>query len=145
MPVGFRINDKKENESSGEAAFLVDSPWWLRCWRWLANHFALNNTKRKGFLPMKLWLARKQNGLYQLTKFKPISTNIFGTDIPDVFVEPGDPINFQGLCPFSVKALFQQELQKLQIIRVNLAASILPSKELKNIGLEPGVLKDESV
>jgi hypothetical protein len=60
---------------------------------------------------MKLYLARKSNGLYMLTKLEPVCTNIVHTDHVDVFVRPGDPINFQGLCPFSVHALFGVELE----------------------------------
>jgi hypothetical protein len=67
---------------------------------------------------MKLYLARKKNGLYMLTKLEPVCSNIFHTDHVDVFVRPGDPINFQGLCPFSVHALFGVELEPGQVVRV---------------------------
>jgi hypothetical protein len=67
---------------------------------------------------MKLYLARKTNGLYMLTKLEPVCTNIVHTDHVEVFVRPGDPINFQGLCPFSVHALFGVELEPGKVVRV---------------------------
>ena len=67
---------------------------------------------------MKLHLARKKNGLYMLTKLEPIRTNIVHTEHMDVFVQPGDPINFQGLCPFSIHALFGLELEPGESVRV---------------------------
>jgi hypothetical protein len=67
---------------------------------------------------MKLHLARKKNGLYMLTKLEPVRTNIVHTDHVDVFVQPGDPINFQGLCPFSIHALFGIELEPCECVRV---------------------------
>jgi hypothetical protein len=60
---------------------------------------------------MKLYLARKNNGLYMLTKLEPVRTSMVHTDHAEVFVRPGAPVNFQGLCPFSVHALFGVELE----------------------------------
>jgi hypothetical protein len=77
---------------------------------------------------MKLYLARKKNGLYVLTKLEPILTNIVHTDYLEIFVRPGDPINFQGLCPYSVRALFGTELEPGEIVRVELTAEKLPSR-----------------
>jgi hypothetical protein len=77
---------------------------------------------------MKLYLSRKQNGLYMLTKLEPVRTPIFHTDLEDVFVRPGDPINFQGLCPFSVRALFGAELEPGDIARVELKAEEMRPK-----------------
>ena len=74
---------------------------------------------------MKLYLSKRRNGLYQLTALQPIVTNVAGSDVQDVYPTPGDPINFQGLCPFSVKRLFGQELEALQVTRVKLVAEAL--------------------
>jgi hypothetical protein len=74
---------------------------------------------------MRMYLARKKNGLYMLTKFEPVLTNIFHTDHLEVFVRPGDPINFQGLCPFSIHALFGTELEPGEFARVEVKAEVL--------------------
>jgi hypothetical protein len=77
---------------------------------------------------MKLYLARKMNGLYVLTKLEPVVTNIVHTSQLEVFVRPGDPINFQGLCPFSVHALFGTELEPGEFVRVEVKAEKLPPR-----------------
>jgi hypothetical protein len=74
---------------------------------------------------MKLYLARKKNGLYMITKLEPLLTNIFHTDQLEVFVRPGDPINFQGLCPFSIHALFGTELEPGEFARIEVKAEII--------------------
>ncbi len=74
---------------------------------------------------MKLYLARKKNGMYMITKLEPVLTNIIHTDQLEVFVRPGDPINFQGLCPFSIHALFGTELEPGEIARVDCKAEFL--------------------
>jgi hypothetical protein len=75
---------------------------------------------------MKLYLARKKNGLYMLTKLEPVRTNMFHTDHVEMFVRPGDPINFQGLCPFSVHALFGVEQGPGEVVRVEVRGQKLP-------------------
>jgi hypothetical protein len=76
-------------------------------------------------MTMKLYLARKKNGLYMITKLEPVRTNIFHTDQLEVFVRPGDPINFQGLCPFSIHALFGTELEPGEFARIDVKAEVL--------------------
>jgi hypothetical protein len=71
-------------------------------------------TTDPGELPgvlMKPYLARKKNGLYQQTKLEPVCASMVHTDQADVFVRSGDPINFRGLCPFSVHALSGVEME----------------------------------
>lgn len=56
---------------------------------------------------MKLYLSRRRNGLYQLSRLEPVTADIRGADgLSDVWPQPGDPAVVHGLCPFSVKALF---------------------------------------
>lgn len=81
---------------------------------------------------MRLYLARKRNGLYQLTALQPVREMIKGTDYDDIFVTPGDPINFQGLCPFSVQKLFGQELNHLEVMRVRITAQNLTEATATN-------------
>jgi hypothetical protein len=74
---------------------------------------------------MKLYLARKKNGLYMITKLEPVLTNIFHTDQMEVFVRPGDPINFQGLCPYSIHALIGTELEPGEFARIEAKVEIV--------------------
>jgi hypothetical protein len=74
---------------------------------------------------MKLYLARKMNGLYMITKLEPVRTNIFHTDHLEVFVRPGDPINFQGLCPFSIHALIGTELEPGEFARIEVKIDLV--------------------
>lgn len=90
---------------------------------------------------MKLYLSRKANGLYQLTKLAPVVTEIIHTGKMDVFVQPGDPINFQGLCPIAVKMLFEQELEPCEVTRIDLVGTPLPHRTRANeFGSAPGVM-----
>lgn len=43
----------------------------------------------------------------------------------DVYARGGDPVVFRGLCPFSVRALFGQELDFCQVVKVELTAAKL--------------------
>jgi hypothetical protein len=79
---------------------------------------------------VKLYLSKRLNGLYQLTALPPTVVKIVNTELKDVYPQPGDPVIFQGLCPFSVKRLFGKELQTLEISRVRLTAKdIAATKE----------------
>jgi hypothetical protein len=47
---------------------------------------------------MKLFLTRQKNGLYMLTKYKPITRRVEGRDFSDAYVIPGEPIGVRNLC-----------------------------------------------
>jgi len=47
---------------------------------------------------MKLWLTRQRNGMYMLTKYKPVITLVEGRGYNDVYVVPGEPIGIRNLC-----------------------------------------------
>jgi hypothetical protein len=77
---------------------------------------------------MRLYLSRRLNGLYQLTRLEPIICDIIGLDQKDAFPQPGDPISFQGLCPIAVKMIFGRELDACQTVRVLLTCDELVGK-----------------
>lgn len=47
---------------------------------------------------MKVYLTRQQNGLYMLTKYKPIFSKVEGRDFEDAYVAPGEPIGMRNFC-----------------------------------------------
>ena len=73
---------------------------------------------------MKLYLSRRRNGLYQLTRLEPIVRDMLLVPPPDntdAYPRPGDPIVLPGLCPFSVKLLIGAELQPTEVMRVEVS------------------------
>lgn len=72
---------------------------------------------------MRLYLSRRLNGLYQLTRLEPVICTLAGSTQHDAFPRPGDPISIQGLCPFAVKKLFGRDLDACQVTRVALTCA----------------------
>ena len=72
---------------------------------------------------MKLYLSRRFNGLYQLTRLKPTITEIMGTNNTDAYPQPGDPIVFGSICPIMAKLLFKSELEPCDVVCVDLVCN----------------------
>ena len=52
---------------------------------------------------MKLWLTRQHNGLYMVTKYKPVFTKVDGRDFEDAYIVPGEPVGERNFCDLILK------------------------------------------
>jgi len=77
---------------------------------------------------MRLYLSRRANGSYQVTALEPVRTAMRGWNQEDLYPRPGDPVIFQGLCPFSIQRLVGQELACLEVRRLRVSTELLPVK-----------------
>lgn len=69
---------------------------------------------------LRLYLSREANGQYMLTRLEPIRAPIAGTQEETLWVQPGDPVGFRGVCPWFAAALWGVELEPLQSVRVEM-------------------------
>jgi hypothetical protein len=73
---------------------------------------------------MRLYLSRRRNGLYQLTRLEPVVCELVGCGgMTDAFPRPGDPIVFGGLCPVGARLLVGRELEACEVARVVVTCS----------------------
>lgn len=64
------------------------------------------------------WLSRQRNGLYMLTKGKPIKASVGTTTELDLYVPVGDAIGWRNMCPWSASCIWGAELAPLASVRV---------------------------
>jgi len=77
---------------------------------------------------MKLWLTRQHNGLYMLTKNKPIFIKVEGRDYEDAYVAPGEPIGIRNFCDAILKLVkLDKPLKRGQSIEVELDGKVIDS------------------
>jgi len=75
---------------------------------------------------MKLWLTRQHNGLYMLTKNKPIFTKVEGRDYEDAYVAPGEPIGIRNFCDAILRLVkLDKPLKRGQSIEIELDGKII--------------------
>ena len=75
---------------------------------------------------MKLWLTRQRNGMYMLTKYKPVITLVEGRGYEDVYVVPGEPIGIRNLCDAILVLLkTDKPLKRGESIEVLLGGKVL--------------------
>lgn len=75
---------------------------------------------------MKLYLTRQKNGLYMLTKNRPIVHKVEGREFDDVYVEPGEPIGVRNLCDAIINLIEEKpKLERGQTILVDLNCSLI--------------------
>ena len=55
-----------------------------------------------------------------LTGLSPLRAEIAGTKEETLWVRPGDPIGFRGVCPWFVQHMWQIELAPLESVRVTM-------------------------
>lgn len=69
---------------------------------------------------MRLWLTRRPNGTYMLTKLRPLIRKRLGSDEFDAYerTEPGEPIGVRHLCEEGVRAVLGTILPTLTPRRV---------------------------
>lgn len=74
----------------------------------------------------KGWLTRRSNGLYLLTYNKPVISEVGNTSKLDAYALVGDPVNYNNLCPWSVKIIWGiEDLPVLTSIRVHTYGEVL--------------------
>lgn len=68
---------------------------------------------------MEMFLTRQRNGLYMLTKQKPIFAKVEGRDFEDAYFEPGEPIGIRNLCDLALMVFkLETPLKRGQTIKV---------------------------
>ena len=70
--------------------------------------------------PMRLWLTRRPNGTYMLTKLRPLIRKRMGSNEMDAYErsEPGEPIGVRHLCEQGIMAVLGTTLPELSPRRV---------------------------
>lgn len=76
-------------------------------------------------LTIEAYLTRQFAGDYMLTAKEPIVAIVEGVGHHDVYLQPGEPIGLRHLCIAGVKELFGVKLNRLESIKVRLAAEVL--------------------
>lgn len=61
--------------------------------------------------PYKIWLSRRRNGNYLLTKIQPEKHEVRGLGVEDYYVPYGDPMGLDNCCPAGVMAIFGIDLE----------------------------------
>lgn len=78
---------------------------------------------------MIMWLSRRTNGQYLLSKKRPVCTVVQGTSQQDLYLSPGDPVGVQHLCERGVTAVFSVCLEPLQSVQVRLDGCVIKKAE----------------
>jgi hypothetical protein len=75
---------------------------------------------------MELYLTRQMNGLYMLTKYKPIICEVEGRGYKDAYVPCGDPIGIRNFCDTILKVVnLEGHLNRLESVQVFLTGNII--------------------
>lgn len=75
---------------------------------------------------MELYLTRQHNGLYMLTKNKPIFQIVEGREFEDAYVTPGEPIGMRNFCDLILNLVgLDKPLKRGECIRVELKGYII--------------------
>jgi len=75
---------------------------------------------------MKIYLTRQHNGLYMLTKYKPILEKVEGREFEDSYIVPGEPIGVRNLCDVILVVVNQKtSLKRGESILVELSGNVI--------------------
>ena len=75
---------------------------------------------------MNLYLTRQQNGLYMLTKYKPVFAKVEGKDFEDAYVMPGEPVGIRNFCNFILSVVgLKEPLKRGESILVTISGKIV--------------------
>jgi len=75
---------------------------------------------------MELYLTRQMNGLYMLTKYKPLIFEVEGRGYKDAYVPCGDPIGIRNFCDTILKVVnLNGHLNRLESVQVFLTGNIV--------------------
>lgn len=74
---------------------------------------------------MTLWLTRQHNGLYMLTKLKPIFEVVQGREYLDAYVAPGEPIGMRNFCDAILSLIgLEKALKRGESIEIELTGKL---------------------
>jgi len=80
---------------------------------------------------MEVWMTRQRNGLYMLTRYKPIIAQVDGRDFMDAYVVPGEPIGVRNLCDALLRILDKPiSLKRGESALIEMSAKVLEIFEL---------------
>jgi hypothetical protein len=75
---------------------------------------------------MELYLTRQHNGLYMLTKNKPIFAMVGDRGFEDAYVAPGEPIGMRNFCDLILPLVgLTKPLIRGECIKIELNGKIL--------------------
>ena len=75
---------------------------------------------------MELYLTRQHNGLYMLTKNKPVLTIVEGRDFQDSYIVPGEPVGMRNFCDLILKLIgIEKPLKRGESIKIELFGKII--------------------
>ena len=74
---------------------------------------------------MRLYLSRRREGTYMLTRLRPVRAKLKGFDLEDLYFQHGDPMAIMGMCAASAKGLFGINLEPFDTIAVRLSGDTM--------------------
>lgn len=75
---------------------------------------------------MELYITRQKNGLYMLTKYRPIFCKVEGRDYEDAYVVPGEPVGMRNFCDLLLKLVnHDKPLKRGETIKITLGGNVL--------------------
>ena len=75
---------------------------------------------------MRLFLTRQYNGLYMVTKYKPIFVKVDGRDFEDAYIVPGEPVGERNFCDLILKLInIDKPLKRGETIEIELNGSVI--------------------
>ena len=78
---------------------------------------------------MELYLTRQHNGLYMVTKYKPIFTKVDGRDFEDAYIAPGEPVGERNFCDLILRLVgLEKPLKRGESIKVILDGKVLENQ-----------------
>lgn len=75
---------------------------------------------------MRLWITRQSNGLYMLTKHKPVIAEVEGRNFKDAYILPGEPVGMRNFCDLLLQlAGVTEPLRRLESIEVEITGNMI--------------------
>ena len=79
---------------------------------------------------MELYLTRQHNGLYMLTRLKPMMAMVEGRNFEDAYIVPGEPVGMRNFCDLILKLIgLDKPLKRGQSIKIQLSGKVLETLE----------------
>lgn len=75
---------------------------------------------------MRLFLTRQHNGLYMVTKYKPVFAKVEGRDFEDAYIVPGEPVGERNFCDLILKLVnLDTPLKRGDTIEIELNGTVI--------------------
>jgi hypothetical protein len=75
---------------------------------------------------MRLFLTRQHNGLYMVTKYKPVFAKVDGRDFEDAYIVPGEPVGERNFCDLILKLInIEVPLKRGDTIEIELNGNVI--------------------